>query len=231
MKDTSKLLLMKRFIVFVLGIFFAALGVGFSVRSNLGVSPVNSLANVLSRVFTFFSMGIWTIIVFAVYVLIQFILDKKISPAKLLQIPVAVLFGLFVDVSNSLVAAILPEPQSYILSLLYLLVSIILVAIGILTYISPGLVVMPAEGLLETLTKTAGKPQHICKICIDGTSMLLSVALSLAAFGELQGVREGTIIAAFGVGIAMRFVTKPLRPLLESVLKAPEKQAEEIALD
>ena len=64
MVKISKALMFKRVLVFLIGLFLAALGVAVSVRSNMGVSPVNSLAKVLSEVFTFFSMGVWTIIVF-----------------------------------------------------------------------------------------------------------------------------------------------------------------------
>ena len=178
-------------------------------------------------------MGVWTIIVFTSYVIIIFIIERKISPLKLLQVPVAVIFGMFVDLCNSIVSAILPEPPSYFVSIIYLLCSMVILATGILSYISPNLLVMPAEGLLATLVETTKKPQHICKICIDGTSMVLSVCISLIAFGTLVGVREGTILAAFGVGIAMKFVSKPLHAVLDPFLeltpaeKAKEKDVEE----
>ena len=233
MVKISKALMFKRVLVFLIGLFLAALGVAVSVRSNMGVSPVNSLAKVLSEVFTFFSMGVWTIIVFTSYVIIIFIIERKISPLKLLQVPVAVIFGMFVDLCNSIVSAILPEPPSYFVSIIYLLCSMVILATGILSYISPNLLVMPAEGLLATLVETTKKPQHICKICIDGTSMVLSVCISLIAFGTLVGVREGTILAAFGVGIAMKFVSKPLHAVLDPFLeltpaaKAKEKDVEE----
>ena len=145
----------------------------------------------------------------------------------------AVIFGMFVDLCNSIVSAILPEPPSYFVSIIYLLCSMVILATGILSYISPNLLVMPAEGLLATLVETTKKPQHICKICIDGTSMVLSVCISLIAFGTLVGVREGTILAAFGVGIAMKFVSKPLHAVLDPFLeltpaeKAKEKDVEE----
>lgn len=228
----SKFVLMKRVLVYLIGMFLASLGVAVSVKSNMGVSPVNSLAKVLSEVFTFCSMGVWTIIVFTLYVVIIFIIERKISPLKLLQIPVTIVFGLFVDLSNAIVGAVLPEPPSYFISIIYLLCSMVIVAMGIISYISANLVVMPAEGLLMTLAEKTKKPQHICKVCIDGTSTILSAAISLVAFGGLVGVREGTILAAFGVGIAMRFVSKPLHKFLDSFLElTPSEQAKEHELE
>lgn len=40
----------KRIVIYLAGLFFVALGVAFSVNSNLGVSPVNSLPYVVSRI-------------------------------------------------------------------------------------------------------------------------------------------------------------------------------------
>ena len=52
----------KRYILFILGLFFAAVGVAFTKHGELGVSPVSSVANVLSYKFSAFSLGTWLII-------------------------------------------------------------------------------------------------------------------------------------------------------------------------
>ena len=46
MVKISKALMFKRVLVFLIGLFLAALGVAVSVRSNMGVSTVNSLEKV-----------------------------------------------------------------------------------------------------------------------------------------------------------------------------------------
>lgn len=58
---TSKLI--NRIIFYILGLFILALGVAFSVNSQLGVSPVNSLPYVLSQI-TGKEMGSMVIVVF-----------------------------------------------------------------------------------------------------------------------------------------------------------------------
>lgn len=40
----------KRVILYAVGLLFMAFGVAFSVNSNLGVSPVNSLPYVISKI-------------------------------------------------------------------------------------------------------------------------------------------------------------------------------------
>ncbi|MDE6086898.1 MAG: hypothetical protein K2G25_00755, partial [Oscillospiraceae bacterium] len=62
MKEISKKELFKRYILFIISLFFSALGVAFSKHAELGVSPISSVANVLSCQFTAFSLGTWLII-------------------------------------------------------------------------------------------------------------------------------------------------------------------------
>ena len=58
----SKTEIAKRYILFVLGLFFAAIGVAYTKYGELGVSPISSVANVLSCKFSTFSLGTWLII-------------------------------------------------------------------------------------------------------------------------------------------------------------------------
>ena len=41
----------KRYILFIISLFFSALGVAFTKHGELGVSPVSSVANVMSYKF------------------------------------------------------------------------------------------------------------------------------------------------------------------------------------
>ena len=52
-----------------------------------------------------------------------------------------------------------------------------------------------------------------------GMSMaLIALAISLACFGRFHGIREGTLIAAFGVGRILGLY-QPLRPALRRFLR------------
>ena len=77
--------LLKRVLVYCAGLFVMALGVSFSGKADLGMSPVNSIPYVLSEIFTSLSMGTWIIIIFSLYILIQFIiLGRDLQPARVL---------------------------------------------------------------------------------------------------------------------------------------------------
>ena len=116
MRNIVKPVYFKRLFIYCLGLFIMAFGVSLSVKSNLGVSPVNSIPKVLSEIFTQLSMGTWTTIIFCLFILIQFlILRRSFKPQSFLQILCSFLFGFFVDASNWLTAIFVPEPTAYLL--------------------------------------------------------------------------------------------------------------------
>ena len=199
----------KRVAIYCLGLFILALGVSFSKVADLGMSPVNSIPYVLSEIFTSLSMGTWVIIIFSLYIAIQFvILGRDIQPARLLQILCTTLFGYFTDFTNALTAALLPQPTAvastfvlvYGVRLLYLVISMLLIALGILFYLTPDLISLPGEGIMQVLAQKLHLPLHKVKMAFDITVSLIALALSLVYFREFHGIREGTVIAAFGVG-------------------------------
>ena len=53
----SKKETVKRYILFIISLFFAALGVALTKSAELNVSPISSVANVMSLKFTAVSMG------------------------------------------------------------------------------------------------------------------------------------------------------------------------------
>lgn len=80
--------LVKRYGLFIVSLFFAALGVAVTKRGELGVSPISSMANVLSCKFAFLSLGTWLILWNCALIVGQVILlRKEFQLIQLLQIP------------------------------------------------------------------------------------------------------------------------------------------------
>ena len=93
----------KRYVLFIISLFFSALGVAFTKHGELGVSPISSVANVLSCTKGGFSLGVWLIIWNCILILGQIlILRKKFQLIQLLQIPLSFLFGYFTDFGRKL---------------------------------------------------------------------------------------------------------------------------------
>lgn len=95
--------MVKKALIYVTGLLFMAFGVAFSVNSSLGVSPVNSLPYVISRI-TGLDLGNCVIGIFAFYILVQILLlRKKFRPIDLTQLVFSTIFGRFVDVAKKVV--------------------------------------------------------------------------------------------------------------------------------
>ena len=200
-KKAKGRILGKRVIFYVLGILILALGVSVSVSSNLGVAPVSSVAMVLSRILQV-ELGNMSIIVFAVYVLIQILLlGKKFPPVQLLQVVCALLFGKFVTLTSALISWW--KPGSYPEQLLMILLSTVLISVGIKLYLTANIVPQAAEGLVQTIAAKGGWKIPDVKNVFDITSVAVALILSLVCTGEVIGLREGTVIAALGVGRVM----------------------------
>ena len=54
--------LAKRYALFIISLFISALGVAITKKGELGVSPISSVATVMSLKFTALSLGNWLII-------------------------------------------------------------------------------------------------------------------------------------------------------------------------
>ena len=222
--------LLRRVLVYCAGLFVMALGVSFSGKADLGMSPVNSIPYVLSEIFTSLSMGTWIIIIFSLYILIQFIiLGRDLQPARVLQLICTTLFGYFTDFTNFLAGMFLPDPDTlpfappvvYGVRLIYLLISMVLIALGILLYLEPRLISLPGEGIMQVIAEKLHLPLHTVKMCFDITVSLIALVISLVYFRQFHGIREGTVIAAFDVGKILSLY-EPLKPALHSFLGGTE---------
>lgn len=175
-----------------------AFGVTFSIKSNLGVSPINSIPYVLSLI-TELEQGVLTTIVFCIFILMQIIILKRdFKIINLLQIVFASMFGSFVTFSNSIFT--FAEPTNYFIRLILLIISMVLVAVGLLLYLAADIVPMPAEGTMMAIQSKINLEFSKIKIIFDTTVVIIAAIISLIFFRELVGVREGTLIAAIGIG-------------------------------
>lgn len=219
-------------LVYCTGLFIMAMGVSFSGTADLGMSPVNSIPYVLSEIFTKLSMGTWITIIFSLYIAIQFmILGRNFQPWRILQLICTTLFGYFTDFTNWLAELFLPDPALmtfspalvYGVRLLYLFISMMLIALGILLYLAPNLISLPGEGIMQVIAFKLDKPLPVIKMCFDCMVSIIALVISLIYFHQFHGIREGTVIAALGVGKILSLYD-PLKPALHRFMHGAEAQ-------
>ena len=217
----------KRGLIYCLGLFIMAIGVVFSVKSALGVSPVTCLANVTSQI-SGLEMGVCTTATYCLYILAEvLILRRDFKPAMLLQIVASFFFGALVTLATRLFS-FLPAPGTYIMRLVFLLCSIPLVAFGVMLYLAPKILPTPGEGLSLAVSKKTGLPVANCKMITDCCMVGVSVIVSLIYFHGLVGVREGTVISALTVGFVMKRMQRLCQPALLRFVERETKLEEAI---
>lgn len=167
--------LKKRLVLYFLGLFIMTVGIAISVKSDLGVSPVSSIPYTLTCVWGI-EMGKATILFHAVLVVLQIaILRKKFQVKNLLQVPVGVVFGYFTTFSNYLMS-FAPDPQSLVLRLVMLLVSVVLIAVGIFFYLPANIMPLAGEGVMQAISDTLQVPFPRVKVAFDVTMVAVSLA-------------------------------------------------------
>lgn len=204
----------KRYLLFILCLFFMGIGVAMTKHGELGVSPISSVANVVSIKFTFLSFGTWLTISNCLLLLGQIlILRKRFKPIQLLQIPLSFLFGYFTDFGLWLVRYI--PNDIYAVQLLLVFGGIIVLGFGITLGVIADVILNSGEAFVKALADVTKKDFGNVKIAFDVSWVLLSIVLSLVFFeGRLYGTREGTVISALLVGVTV----KMFRPLLQKPL-------------
>jgi len=225
---------LKRYLLFLVGLFINALGVSLITKASLGTSPISSIPYVLSLNFKF-TLGNFTIFFSIFLILLQIlILRKNFKLENILQIPVSIAFGYFIDLTMILFSWVNPEayimkivylligclilgvgvymedPKNYLVKVIALLVGCAILGFGVYLEVLADVVMLPGESFVRAIVQTWKTNFGTTKIIFDISMAVIAAALSFLFSGQLNGVREGTIIAALLVGFIARVLGKKL---------------------
>lgn len=208
----------RRYGLLVIGLFFAALGVAFTKRGELGVSPISSVANVMSYQFSDLTLGSWLILWNCVLILGQILLLRRdFQPIQFLQIPLSFLFGWFTDFGMWLVS-FLPV-QVYAVRLLMVLAGTVVLGFGITLSVIADQIMNSGEAFVKAISDVTHEEFGTIKVGFDISCVLVALILSLLFFeGSIVGTREGTIIAALFTGFVVKFFSRRLTEPLNARL-------------
>ena len=212
--------LVKRYSLFIISLWFSALGVAVTKCGSLGVSCISSVPNVLSLRFTALIIGGWTFVWNTLLVICQIgLLRKNFQKIQLLQIPLSFLFGWFTDLAMLLAVRI--PVNSYPMQLFMVVLGVVILAFGITLGVIANVVLNAGEGIVKALADVSGKEFGFVKVRFDVVCVILSLVISLATFGgKIIGVREGTLIAAFLNGTMVKWYSRRLKEPMDRVLRA-----------
>lgn len=199
---------MRRYCIFLIGLFINSFGVSFITKANLGTSPISSIPYTLSLGYPL-SLGQFTFIFNILLVLLQIaILRKDFKKESFLQIPVTILFSMFIDMTMNLLSFM--NPSSYILKFIYLILGCAVLGLGVFIEVIADVVMLPGESFVNTVSKAFNTDFGKTKIVFDSSMTIISGVMGIILYHKLAGVREGTIIAAVLVGMIARFLKRKL---------------------
>lgn len=196
----------QRYVVLLIGLTIMAFGVAFSIKADLGTSPISSVPYAVSE-FTPLTVGTATIVMHCVFICIQILLlRRKYQPIQLMQLPVAFFFGYLTDFGMWAVQGI--TCTSYWQQWIICLIGIFLVALGVSLEVKANVVVLAGEGVVLAICKIFPVKFGTMKVAFDVTLVVIACLLSLIFLGRIQGVREGTVAAAILVGLTAKQLGK-----------------------
>ena len=199
--------MIKRSCLFVAGLFIMAFGVAFSIVSTLGTTPISSIAYSLVLI-TDINIGITTFLFNAALIFLQFlILRSGFHMKRLLQLINCIVFSYFNALALTVTSQI-PFDGSVMMMVVFLIVSIFLIAFGIFVYMPANIAPLPGEGCVEAIAIVTGWRFSTVKILFDATMVTTALIMCWLWYASPFGaVNIGTIISAFMVGFTLRQIT------------------------
>jgi len=218
--------ILARYSISTLGLLIVALGVGMSIKSNLGISPPSCPPTIFNLAWPALSVGTFTWILHLSFILLQLVLLRKdFKLSYLMQIPAAFVFGYLCDAFIWLFNAIASPSTDYAVQMLLCLASVPITAVGIKLEVLGEGWILAGDMTTAVLSRVTKAPFSTVKVVFDITLVVLTALFAWFTFGNLTGngftvvIREGTLILAFLTGVCMRFTDPLLDKLFAPIVK------------
>ncbi|WP_283750056.1 YczE/YyaS/YitT family protein [Bacillus cereus] len=215
---------LKRIILYVLGLFFMSIGISMSIQAGFGVSPVSSLAYA-STLTIGLSVGVTMALANVLYIIIQVILSKRMELNEFVsQFIISFLFGVFMDATLFLVQ-LFPAPETLLARSVYLIVSLFVIAVGLMGYTTAKLPLMPYDALTYAISEKFNLKFGKAKILSDLINICVAGAICIVFIQSLGSIGIGTLIAAYFIGKILGWMIPYYQPTLQQWVFKTEKAA------
>ena len=190
----------KNYALFLIGLFIASMGVALSAKAGLGTSPVASVpysVSLVNHTLTFgWWLNMWSVLQIAVQIAL---LRKKCKPVEIIiQTVLAFVYGYLTDFSCKLISGL--QANTYIMQFALMILSCFVLGFGIWVQFKGGVAMLPGEAMNRAISEVTGIKYENIKIFFDVLYIIVAAAICFIFIGKLEGVREGSIIAAVLIG-------------------------------
>lgn len=198
----------KNYTLFLIGLFIASMGVALSAKAGLGTSPVASVpysVSLVNHALTFgWWLNMWSVLQIAVQIAL---LRKKCKPVEIIiQTVLAFVYGYLTDFSCKLISGL--QANNYIMQFALMILSCFVLGFGIWIQFKGSVAMLPGEAMNRAISEVTGKKYENIKIFFDVLYIIVAAAICFIFIGKLEGVREGSIIAAVLIGNIIKMYNK-----------------------
>ena len=198
-----------RAVGYLVGNVVLALGLTLNTQTQLGVSPIMSIAYSTSELFgmnfgnTVFAM--YVIFVAAEMVIHIYLKRYRTIPLDAAQILLSLLFTRVLNFFKLVIPDFVADLGGTIWGsmpsrIMFLLLSIVLTGIGAAMTLNARLVPNPGDGIVQAIADLADKDIGLTKNLVDATCVTITCAVSMLFGGRIIGIGIGTLLAMLGVG-------------------------------
>ncbi len=211
---------LKRIILYVLGLFFMSIGISLSIQAGFGVSPVSSLAYA-STLTTGLSVGVTMALANVLYIIIQVIISKRMALTEFAgQFIISFLFGFLMDAALSVVQ-LFPTPETFFTRIVFLIISLFVIAVGLMGYTTAKLPLMPYDALTYAISEKFKIKFGKAKISIDLINICVAGGICVIFIHSFGSIGIGTLIAAYFIGKILGWILPKYQlPLQQWIFKA-----------
>ena len=203
----EKKAIVKKILVYILGVQSLAAGMMLLVRCNLGVSVGTSVYYVLSQRFTAISLGVWNYLAHGFVLILMMLILRRVKLFYLASF----LTSMFVGYSMDFYGMLLPESfNGIVLRIALLCIGIVGVALGISLNYASGLPAAPFDTFSKEISKHFNWKISVVKTVFDITCISLSVIFGMIFFRKTVGIGIGTVISALSTGTLVGYFKKML---------------------
>lgn len=222
--------LLARYCVATLGLVLVALGVAFSIKSDIGTAPVSCPPYVANLFDGRFTVGEYNMMMHGIFILAQVLmLRRRFRLSYLMQIPAAVVFGLLIDGAMLLVGPL--EISSYLWKMIFCILCVLCTAAGVSLEVLGGAWMLAGEQTVSAISEVSGLKFRHAKIGFDFFLVAISALFSLIVFSNPLGghghvlIREGTLILALFTGVCMKVTDSLSAKLFSGFIRKYGKDA------
>lgn len=197
--------LTRRILQYLLGLVAMAIGLVMLKRTNWGVSPITAVPDAVANI-TPLTLGNATILLHLVCVILQIVVQRRVTLKSLLTMCIGIPFGYLVDFFMWLWNPTLVIWQKCIL----LVLGIAIQGFGVALISGCDMMLPAPDELNNVISRTSGKKLSNVKMCADAIYVVIAIVINLISTRSLASVGVSSVASVLLTG---RFVGLTFRLL------------------